>query len=96
MKQTELSDRAKEVIETGELDNYIRTRTSARRAQSVKYFPGEVVESIDPWKQKMGVFVTSIRWCNGLYGGYVLLNEAGNMFTTTNIQKVGEIRRVAL
>lgn len=88
----QLIKRAQESLTNGELDLYIKTKTSAVPVTSRLYKAGQIVRSTDPWKlQDECVFVSSIRWskskiCSG-YGGYVVIRlSTGTMHTTTNVK----------
>lgn len=75
--------RAKNLVKSGRYKNHIGNATPSK---SRLYKLGQLVTSIDPWKQYDHnlTFVKSIRWPGG--GGYLVLDKFGKPHTTTNIR----------
>lgn len=83
LSATMRAQRASNLLKSGRYKNHIGSATPAK---SRMYKLGQLVRSIDPWKQYDHdlTFVKSLRWPGG--GGYLILDKYGKPHTTTNIR----------
>ncbi len=81
--------RASNLIKSGRYKQHIGNATPAK---SSKYALGQLVVSVDPWKQYDHdlTFVKSVRWPGG--GGYLVLDKFGKPHTTTNIRPAKAVK----